>query len=85
MNKKGAFHIAIITGNYIKSIKDLTSGFLRYKAETKPLWNIRFYAPSETQAARDWQQNVIAWRPDGLVVAQKKAIAYLAGHSSVLL
>lgn len=71
MNKKGAFHIAIITGNGVKAVKDLTSGFLRYKAETKPLWNIKFFTSLETQTAVSWRQNVIAWRPDGIVVAQK--------------
>ena len=82
MNKKGAFHIAIITANYVKAVKDLTSGFLRYKAEAKPLWNIRFFTFTETQTAKGWRQNVIAWRPDGIVVAQVEAISYLSGHSS---
>ena len=84
MTKKGTFHIAIITGNGVKAVKDLTSGFLRYKAETKPLWNIKFFTSLETQTAVSWRQNVIAWRPDGIVVAQKNAIAYLSGHSSAI-
>ena len=84
MNKKGTFHIAIIIGNYVKAVKDLTSGFLRYKAETKPRWNIKFFTPTETQTARDWQQNIIEWRPDGIVVAGNKATSYLAGHPSAI-
>ena len=82
MNKNGTFHIAIITCDYVKAVKDLTSGFLRYKAERKPLWSIRFYTLTETQTAEDWRQNVIACRPDGLVVAQYEAISYLSGQSS---
>ena len=82
MSKKRTFHIAIITANYVKAVKDLTSGFLRYKAEAKPLWNIKLFPPTETQTAKDWRRNIIAWRPDGIVVAQKKAISYLSGHSS---
>ena len=84
MNKKGTFHIAIITDDYVKAVKDLTSGFLRYKAETKPLWNIKFLAPTETQTAKDWRQNIFEWRPDGIVVAGMKATSYLAGHPSAI-
>ena len=84
MSKKGTFHIAIIIGNYVKAVKDLTSGFLRYKAEAKLLWNIKFFTPTETQTARDWQQNIIEWRPDGIVVAGIKATSYLAGHPSAI-
>ena len=82
MNNKGTFLIAIITDDYVKAVKDLTSGFLRYKAEAKPLWNIKFFAPIETQTAEDWRRNVIEWRPDGIVVALKKAISYLSRQSS---
>ena len=82
MNKKGTFHIAIITGNYVKAVKDMISGLLRYKAEAKPSWSIKFFAPTETQTARDWRQNVIAWRPDGIVVSGKKAASYLVEQSS---
>ena len=84
MNKKGTFHIAIITDNYVKAVKDLTSGFLRYKAEAKPSCNIKFFTPTETQTARDWQQNIIEWRPDGIVVTGIKATSYLAGHASAI-
>jgi len=84
MSKKGTFQIAIITDNYVKAVKDLTSGFLRYKAEAKLLWNIKFFTPTETQTARDWQQNIIEWRPDGIVVAGIKATFYLAGHASAI-
>ena len=82
MTKKGTFHIAIITGNYIKSIKDLTSGFLRYKAEVKPSWNIKFFTSHETKTAEDWRRNVFEWRPDGIVVSGLKATSYLAEQSS---
>ena len=82
MNKKGTFHIAIVTGDYAKAVTDLASGFLRYKAETRPSWNIKFFTPIETKTARDWRQNVIEWRPDGLVATGLKATSYLAGHSS---
>lgn len=84
MNKKGTFHIAIITGNYIKSIKDLTSGFLRYKSKTKPAWNIKFFTSHEMQAAANWRENVMEWRPDGIVVAGMKATSYLVGHPSTI-
>ena len=84
MNKKSTFHIAIITGNYIKSIKDLTSGFLRYKAETKQFWNIKFFTSHEMQTAVSWRQNVIEWRPDGIVVSGLRATSYLAGHPSAI-
>ncbi len=84
MNKKGTFQIAIMADEYVKAVKDLTSGLLRYKAEAKPLWNIKFFTPTETQTARDWRQNVIEWRPDGLVVSGWKARAYLSGHSSAI-
>ena len=84
MNKNRTPHIAIITGTYIESIKDLTSGFLRYKAETKPLWNIKIFTSYEMQTAGDWRQNVIEWRPDGIAVASMKARYYLSGQSSAI-
>jgi len=84
MNKKGTFHIAIITDDYVKAVKDLTSGFLHYKAEAKPSWNIKFFTPTETQTAEDWRQNIFEWRPDGIVVAGMKATSYLAGHPSAI-
>ena len=77
MNKKGTFHIAIVTGDYAKAVTDLASGFLRYKAETRPSWNIKFFTPIETKTARDWRQNVIEWRPDGLVATGLKATCSL--------
>ena len=84
MNKKGAFHIAIITGNYIKSIKDLTSGFLRYKAETKPLWDIKFFASHKMPTVENWRRNVFEGRLDGIVVAGKKATSHLTRRSSAI-
>ena len=78
MNKR-AFHIAIITDS-----KTLTSGLLRYKAEAKPLWNVSFFTPNEAQPARNWRQNVIKWRPDGLVVTEKEVISYLLEQSSAI-
>ena len=80
MNKKGTFHIAIINGNYVKAARDTTSGFLRYKAETKPPWDIKFFTPTETQTAGDWRRNVIEWQPDGIVVVWTKARYYLSRH-----
>ena len=84
MNKKVTFHIAIITGIYIKTIRDLTSGFLRYKAETKPFWNIKFFTSHEMQTAVNWRRNIIEWRPDGIVVVGTKATSFLAGHPSAI-
>ena len=82
MNKKGTFLIAIITDDDVKAVKDLTSGFLRYNAESKPLWNIKIFTFTETQTARDWRQNVIEWQPDGIVVTQMKSKSYLSGQAS---
>ena len=82
--KKRAFQIAIITGNYIKSIKDLTSGFLRYKAETKPLWDIKFFASHKMPTVENWRRNVLEGRPDGIVVAGKKATSHLTRRSSAI-
>lgn len=84
MNKKATFHIAIITGDYVKAVKDMISGLLRYKAETKPRWNIKFFTSAETQTVENWRRNVISWRPDGIVVAQEEAISYLSEHSSAI-
>ena len=78
MNKR-AFNIAIITDS-----KTLISGLLRYKAETKPLWNVSFFTPNEAQPARNWRQNVIKWRPDGLVVTEKEVTSYLLEQSSAI-
>lgn len=60
-------HIAVLTGNNTKSTRDNMSGLLRYVAENKPGWNVRFFPGSTTATRESWQRIVSPWKPDCVV------------------
>jgi len=69
MDKEYATRIAVTTGNNQKSTRDITSGFLRYAAEARPGWDIRFFPGSMTSTREAWRRNVSPWKPDCVVFA----------------
>ena len=64
MDIEQAIRIAVTTGNNQKSTRDISSGFLRYAAERRPGWNIRFFPGSATATRDAWRRNVSPWKPD---------------------
>lgn len=68
MKDKGVFRIAVSMGNNLKAARDRSSGFLRYVAESRPSWEIRFFSTTETHSPEAWRSSVLAWKPDAVVL-----------------
>jgi len=56
-----------MVGDNVKASQEWTSGILRYMADSRPSWDIRFFTGSETRTPQDWTRKVVQWRPNCIV------------------
>ncbi len=67
MAKGASYRIAIPTGDNLKVTRDRVAGVMRYIADRRPNWSVRFFPGSQTQSMDSWRRNVVAWKPDGII------------------